>query len=210
MGLFDKMLQNQEHKTAEKDKIASPAEVPGNVPEKEQEAVPHKSKEDIQQGIPAPAAQASGGGTAQRAQSETERAADAERFRNRETAKPVEYPAGYQNPVGGYKPPETPGDGETRITHLDSITLERQDDILAVIQKLAKQVTDLSARLSPVLRPAKTQYNLEIYTRVPCDEENTSEAKKKRIVILNNTLSNLEALNKLSTDLSVVSDTLDI
>lgn len=210
MGLFDKMLQNQEQKTAEKDKIVSPAEVPGNVQEKEQAALPHESKEEIQQGTPAPAAQASGGGTAQRALSDAERITEAEKFRNREETRPVDHPAGYQNPVGGYKPPEKPGDTETGITHLDSMTLARQEDLLTVVQKLAKQVTDLSVRLAPVLRPAKVQCGPEIYTRAFCDEKNTSEIRKQRIVILNNTLGNLEALNKLSLELSSISDTLDI
>lgn len=214
MGIFGKMAEKQEQKK-DHDPVANVSvintiEVPGNVQEKEQAALPHESKEEIQQGTPAPAAQASGGSATPRALSDAERLTEAEKFRNREETKPVDHPAGYQNPVGGCKPPEKPGDTETGITHLDSMTLARQEDLLTVVQKLAKQVTDLSVRLAPVLRPAKVQCGPEIYTRAFCDEKNTSEIRKQRIVILNNTLDNLEALNKLSLELSVISDTLDI
>ena len=208
MGIFGKMAEKQEQKTAEKDKIVSPAEVPGNVQEKEQEALPHESKEEIQQSIPAPAAQASGGGTAQRSLSEAERITEAEKFRNREETKPVGYSAGYQNPVGGYKPPEP---SETGIISLDSKTLERQEELLAVIQKLAGQVKDLSVKLAPVCTPVKALYpSVTSYTKVPCDEKNTSEVRRIRTAVLNNTLDNLDTLTKLSTELSIISDTLDI
>lgn len=212
MGIFGKMAEKQEQKK-DHDPVANVSvintiEVPGNVQEKEQAALPHESKEEIQQGTPAPAAQASGGGTAQRALSDAERITEAEKFRNREETKPVDHPTGYQNPVGGYQPPEP---SETGIISLDGRTLARQEDLLAVIQKLTEQVRDLSVRLSPVRTPSKAEYpKFTSYTRVPCDEKNTSEIRRIRTAVLNKTLDNLEALTKLSLELSIISDTLDI
>ena len=205
MGIFGKMAEKQEQKK-DHDPVANVSvintvEVPGNVQKKEQDVMPQES-------IPAPAAQASGGGTAQRSLSDAERITEAEKFRNREETKPVGYSAGYQNPVGGYKPPES---SEKGIISLDGRTLARQEDLLAVIQKLTEQVRDISVRLSPVRTPSKAEYpKFTSYTRVSCDEENTSDVRRIRTAVLNNTLDNLEALNKLSTDLSVISDTLDI
>lgn len=210
-GIFARMAQKKDQgSTADNSKVIQ-AEVPGNAEEKEHAEQPSETNEKVQQTVvpePAPAAQVSGGGTAQRALSDTERITEAEKFRNREETNPVDHPAGYQNPVGGYKPPES---SEKGIISLDGRTLARQEDLVTVIQVLSKQIKDLSVKLAPVCTPVKAEYpKLTSYTRVPCDEENTSEVRRIRTAVLNNTLDNLDALNKLSLELSIISDTLDI
>lgn len=207
-GIFARMAQKKDQSsTADNSKVIQ-AEVPGNVPEKEQDAVPHESNEKIQQSVvPAPAAQTPGGGTVQRVQSDAERAEAAETFRNRESRIQAEHPGESPDPVEGRKPPES---SETGILSLDSKTLARQEDLITVIQKLSKQVKDLSVRLAPLCTPAKVQPQVTSYNRASCDEKNTSEVRRIRTFILNNTLENLDELNKLSLELSGIIDTLDI